>query len=191
VSLTLAQEQSGLFKTAYALMFYIVLLGSAIPGMLYPMLSRAFTATDEAERRRETHRLVSLAFYYEVFLSIPLAVALVVLGPWAFATVLPGFGAAAPTAQLLSLSGVLFCLTLPAAVALPAANRPDLTLRLFILTAGVALALNALLVPQVGQWYGGSTGAIIADWATAAAGLVYSLLLVRRVGVPFPSFATF
>ena len=190
-SLQVAQAQSGLFKTAYALMFYIVLLGSAIPGMLYPMLARAFALADEADRRRETHRLVSLAFYYELFLSIPLAFALVILGPWAFATVLPGFGPAEPIAQLLSLSGVLFCLTLPAAVALPAANRRDLTLRLFLLTAGVALALNALLVPQVGQWYGGSTGAVLSDWATAAVGLVYSILLARRVGVPFPSYATF
>lgn len=190
-SLALAQGQSGLFKTAYSLMFYIVLFGAAVPGMLYPLLARAFAVTDEAERKREVHRLMSLAFFYELFLALPLAVALVVLAPWAFGWVLPGFLPAAPTAQLLAISGLLFCLTLPAAVAMPAANRPDLVLRLFIVQGVVAVGLNAALVPQISAPWGGAMGAIIADWATAAVGLVYSLKLFRSLGIPLPSFATF
>jgi O-antigen/teichoic acid export membrane protein len=190
-SLPLAQAESGLFKTAYSLMFYIVLVGSAVPIMLYPLLSRAFTLPHAGEQRAEAHRLLSLAFYYELMLSVPLALGLVALGPWAFTTVLPGFAPAALTAQLLSLSGVLFCIMLPPTVLLTAANRPDLTLRLFLLMAAVAVTLNALLVPQIGSPWGGAMGAIIADWATAAAGLLYALLLCKSIGVPAPSFARF
>jgi O-antigen/teichoic acid export membrane protein len=191
VSLTLAMDQSGLFKTAYSLMFYIVLLGSAVPVMLYPLLSRAFALSDGEERRREAHRLLSLAFYYEVIIAVPLALALIAAGPLAFATVLPGFAAAAPTAQLLSISGVLFCLTLPPTVLLTAANRPDLTLRLFVVMAAAAVGLNVLFVPQIGAPWGGAMGAVIADWATAAVGLAYALRLSRSIGVPSPSFALF
>ena len=190
-SLDQAQAESGLFKLAYSLMFYMVLIGAAVPGMLYPLLSRAFSITDPEERRREAHRLMSLAFYYELILALPLALLLVVLGPWAFAFALPAFVPSGPLAQLLAVSGVLFCLTLPAAVALPAANRPDLTLRLFLVSAATAGALNIALVPQIGAPWGGAVGAVIADWATAAVGLVYALYLTRHIGIPMPSYAVF
>jgi len=190
-SLALAQSESGLFKISYSMMFYIVLLGSAVPAMLYPLLARAFALEDEAARRAEVHRLLSIAFYAEVVLAAPLAVALVLAAPWAFSALLPGFSAAAPLAQLLAVSGVLFCLTLPAAVLLPASNRPDLILRLFVAQAAVAVALNAILVPQTGAPWGGAMGAVIADWVTAAVGLAYAHALVRKLGIPPPSFATF
>lgn len=191
VSLDAAQERSGLFKVAYSLMFYIVLFGAAVPTMLYPMVSRAFSLPEGAPRGAEVHRLYSLAFFYELFVALPLAAALVAFAPAAFQLVLPGFEAAAPLAQLLALSGVLFCLTLPAAVLLPAANRPGLALRLFLLQAALAVGLNALLVPQTAAWWGGAMGAVIADWVTAAMGLAYALALVRGLGVPLPSFALF
>lgn len=188
VSLADAQTRSGLFKVAYSLMFYIVLFGAAVPAMVYPMMARAFALPDENERSREVHRLFSLAFFYELAIALPLAAGLVVGGPWAFSAVLPGFGEAGPYAQLLAASGVLFCLTLPAASLLPAANRPDLILRLFVVEAAVALALNGLLVPRTGEPWGGALGAVIADWATAAFGLAYAHRLVRKLGVAMPSF---
>jgi len=191
VSVADAQTRSGLFKVAYSLMFYIVLFGAAVPAMVYPMLSRAFALPEAAARGREVHRLFSLAFFYELIIALPLAGALVLGGPLAFSTVLPAFGPSAPLAQALSLSGVLFCLTLPAATLLPAANRPDLVLRLFVLPGAVALALNVLLVPQTAAPWGGAVGAILADWAAAGVGFAYALVLVRSLGVPPPSFALF
>ncbi len=191
VSLADAQTRSGLFKVAYSLMFYIVLFGTAVPAMVYPMMARAFALPDVAERFREVHRLFSLAFFYELAIALPLAAGLVFAGPFAFSAVLPGFGEAGPYAQLLAASGVLFCLTLPAASLLPAANRPDLILRLFLVEAVVALALNVVLVPRTAEPWGGAMGAVIADWATAAVGLAYAHRLVGRLGIEMPSFAHF
>ncbi len=186
-----AQELSGLFKVAFSLMFYIVTFGTAVIIMVYPMMSRAFAIKDPAERNREAHRLFSLAFYYEALIAIPLAVALVLGAPFAFEFLLPDFQAAAPFAQALAFAGVLLAMTLPAAALLPAANRPDLILRLFLVELAVAIALNGFLVPQTGVPWGGAWGAVIADWGAAVVGFVYAHLLVRGLGLPFPSFAVF
>jgi O-antigen/teichoic acid export membrane protein len=191
VSVALAQQESGLFKIAFSLMFYIVLFGTTIGIMVYPMMSRAFAHPDEPGRFEEAHRLLSLAFYYELILSVPIAVSLAILAPSAFDFLLPGFGAAAPIARSLAFVGVLLAASLPAIMLMPAANRPDLTLRIFLLMAAVAVGVNAALVPQVGQPWGGVNGAIIADWATALAGFVYSYRLVAKLGVRLPSYATF
>lgn len=184
-----AQELSGLYKVAFSLMFYIVTFGTAVVVMGYPMMSRAFALPDEAARSREAHRLLSLAFAYELLISLPLAVALAVGAPFAFGWLLPDFLPAAPLAQALAFAGVVLALTLPAAAMLPAANRPDLILRLFLLQLAVAVALNALLVPQEDAPWGGAWGAVIADWGAALVGFVYVHRLARSVGVPFPSMA--
>jgi O-antigen/teichoic acid export membrane protein len=189
LSAAVAQDRSGLFKVAYSLMFYTVLFGTAVGTMVYPLFSRAFARPDAAAGRAEAHRLLSLAFFYELAISVPLAAALVVGAPFAFHLLLPGFESAAWIAQALAVSGVLFCLTIPPAMLLPAANRPDLILRLFIVEGAVALALNAALVPQIDAPWGGAFGAVIADWVTAAVGLVYAYRLVARLGVAFPSFS--
>ncbi len=182
-----AQEASGLYKVAFSLMFYIVTFGTAVTIMVYPMMSRAFTLPTQEERVREAHRLLSLAFAYELIISLPLAAALAIGGPLAFSWVLPDFLPAAPLAQALAFAGVALALSLPAAALLPAANRPDLVLRLFLVELAAAIGLNALLVPQEGAPWGGAWGAVIADWGAAVVGLVYLHLLCRSIGVPFPS----
>lgn len=190
VSAVSAQEQSGLFKVAFSLMFYIVLFGSSVTVMVYPMLSRAFADPDPSRRLDEAHRLLSLAFFYELIIALPMAAALAVVAPLAFAVILPGFAAAAPTARALAFVGVLLALELPALSVLTAANRPNLVLRVFFVQAGVAVALNVTLVPQVTMPWGGIAGAIIADWGAALAGFLYTYRLVRRVGIRFPALAT-
>ncbi|HEX9708437.1 MAG TPA: polysaccharide biosynthesis C-terminal domain-containing protein [Candidatus Thermoplasmatota archaeon] len=190
-SAELAQELSGLFKVAFSLMFYIVTFGTAVIVMVYPMMSRAFAIEDGQARRLEAHRLLSLAFYYELIIALPLALALLLGAPAAFELLLPGFATAAPYAQALAPAGVVLALTLPAAAMLPAANRPDLILRLFLLQLAVAVGLNAALVPQAGAPWGGAWGAVIADWGAAIAGFAYVHLLARGIGIPFPSFAVF
>lgn len=181
-----AQELSGLYKVAFSLMFYIVTFGTAVIVMVYPMMSRAFAIEDAAERNREAHRLLSLAFGYELIIALPLAVGLAAGAPFAFELLLPDFLPAAPYAQALAFAGVVLALTLPAAAMLPAANRPDLILRLFLLQLAVAVALNALLVPQAGAPWGGAWGAVIADWGAAVVGFVYVHQLARSIGIPFP-----
>jgi O-antigen/teichoic acid export membrane protein len=185
-----AQELSGLFKVAFSLMFYIVTFGTAVIVMVYPMMSRAFALPDEEARRKEAHRLLSLAFGYELLISVPLAVALLIAAPSAFAWLLPDFVPAAPFAQALAFAGVVLALTLPAAAMLPAANRPDLILRLFLAQLAVAVALNALLVPWQGVPWGGAWGAVIADWGAALAGFWYVHRLAKSIGVPFPRLRT-
>jgi O-antigen/teichoic acid export membrane protein len=173
------------------MMFYIVLFGSAVGTMVYPMLSRAFADSDLKRGRLQAHRLMSLAFYYELLIAIPVALFIVFFAPLAFAVLLPGFTQAAPLAQALAFAGVLLALELPAINLLPAANRPDLVLRLLIVQASTAVALNVVLVPQTGVTWGGVWGAVIADWGAAVVGLVYAYWLVRSVGIRFPSYGTF
>jgi O-antigen/teichoic acid export membrane protein len=184
-----AQELSGLFKIAFSLMFYIVTFGTAVIIMVYPMMARAFALPDPEAVRGEAHRLLSLAFFYELIIAVPLAMALLVGAPFAFELLLPDFLPAAPYAQALALAGVVLCATLPAAAMLPAANRPDLVLRLFAVQLAVAVALNILLVPQAGAPWGGAWGAVIADWGAALVGFVYVHILARSIGIPFPSMA--
>jgi len=191
VSVVDAQTLSGFFKVAFSMMFYIVLFGTAVGTMVYPMLSRAFADPDKERGHLVAHRLMSLAFYYEVIIAIPVAVFIVFFAPVAFAVLLPGFAAAAPIAQALAFAGVLLALELPAVTVLPAANRPDLILRLLIVQASAAVALNVLLVPQTSAPWGGVWGAVIADWGAATVGLVYGYWLVRAVGIRFPSYETF
>jgi O-antigen/teichoic acid export membrane protein len=173
------------------MMFYIVLFGTAVATMVYPMMSRAFADSDLERGHLQAHRLLSLAFYYELIIAIPVAVFILALAPLAFAVLLPGFTDAAPIAQALAFAGVLLALELPAVSILPAANRPDLLLRLLIVQATTAVALNVLLVPQIGAPWGGVWGAVLSDWGAAFVGLAYSYALVRSIGIRFPSYQTF
>jgi O-antigen/teichoic acid export membrane protein len=170
----------GLYKTAYVLMSNIVMATSAVSIMMYPTIAKAVAARDN-EKARHTF---SLGAFYAFIVATPFVVAFLLFPEWLLRTLTgPEYLEAAWILRAFGGVGILIALLVPFEVYFPAIGRPDLALRVALVQVTVNVGLNLILVPQIKV-----AGAVIATAACFGAGLVTSVIIMRKLRHELPRF---
>jgi O-antigen/teichoic acid export membrane protein len=171
---------TGLYRTAYGIMAELPLAAATVTIALYPALSEHHGRN----RRAEFELTLSLGFFYALAIAMPLAI-LAVLFPRGILILLFGrpFEGAAWMFRALAPVALLAVALVPFAVAFPAMDRPDLSLRLGFVEVAVNVLLDLALIPRFGP-----AGAIVATACAFGAALTFAVWAMRANGWPLPSF---
>ena len=170
----------GLYKTAYVLMSNVVMATSAVSIMMYPTIAKA-VGNGDAEKARRTF---SLGAFYAFIIATPFILAFLAVPEWLLETLTgPEYLDAAWILRAFGAVGILIALLVPFETYFPAIGRPDLGLRVAAIQVAVNVALNLILVPIVGVG-----GAVIATAACFGAGLIASVVIMRRLRHELPRF---
>lgn len=178
IDIVLGHSTQGLYRSAYQLMVYLPLAATAVTVMLYPSLAHHHGARNTEEVRRTLSR----GWFYGALIALPLAGLFAAVPETVLGLLFgPEFVPAAWILRALAFVGLLVVFLLPFESLFPAIERPDLTLRMYVVMMLVNVVLDVLLIPRIGV-----AGAILATAAAFAVGLAMATLQMRSLGYALP-----
>lgn len=168
-------EQVGFYGACWRLLQFAMVVPTSLCLALYPQIVMAIEADSE-----RLARLAAVALRYLLALTLPVAVAVTLLGEDLLALLFgASFRQAASTLTVLIWTLIPFCLVRYHAYVLVAANHQRADLGLNIIMSLLNIGLNLILIPRYGP-----TGAAIASLIAIClyAVLQYGYLLRRLPG---------
>lgn len=166
---------TGIYAVAYSLSTFLDIFGKAIKNTLFPAMSKLSTE----DNNEMVGTLTTDALSFAGLFLIPGVIGAYILGDRLMLIYGTGFGIGDQVLVILLLGLIVYTYTKQLLNTLNAIDRPDLAFRANGVFIGANLALNVLLVWQIG-W----VGAAIATALSATVGLVASYYYARQL-VPF------
>ncbi len=162
----------GVYYVAWRVTKFLTLFGSAISSTMFPELSRADAEGSEAV----VSTLLTDALTYNGLLIIPGLVGSALIGPGLLRIYGPEFVQGATVLWVLVLAALVYGYQEQLMYGLNALDRPDVAFRVNVVFIAANVALNVVLVLEVGV-----LGAAIATAISAALGLTLSFAALRSL----------
>ncbi len=174
--------QVSLYALPLAILNLFAVVGTAVATLTFPEFSKLYGQGDLENMRSATRQ----AERYIVMITLP-ALLIIILFPFQATAILfgPDYDGAAIPFQILAIATLLLILTNVYSSHIGAANRPDLSAKLMILTLVVLIVLLLIFVPTSIAGFKllglGAIGAAIATMSAMAFNLATTRITVSRL----------
>jgi len=184
LGLFVAQSLVGVYKVAWTLASFLVVVSNSVSSTLFPEISDIST---DGQTERVKHYLDEGLLFTGLFL-IPGLFGSVAIGSDLLRIYESEFTQGATILVILVLARILDAYASQIISVIKAVDRPDIVMRIDLLFVVVNVALNFLLIYRFG-WYGAAVATLVSGGVTLAASYYAISSLVGRPSVPVGEIA--
>jgi O-antigen/teichoic acid export membrane protein len=171
----LGTEKAGIYAVASRLAALISFGILAVNTIVAPLVSELATQ----DKQSELKAMLRSAAIWTALISVPIAVLLVLVGPWVLGWFGPEFVAGYPVLIILAVGQTFPALTGFASTLMNMTGYHGKVARIVGITAGLNVVLNAVAIPLMGMW----GAAVVSAVTTVAWNTTMLLFVVRKLGI--------